>query len=203
MPPSAYRLAEPGDTLDRIMIYLSAAGVVLAASGLVVSRGGGLWPAALAVGLAALWYSATPGPTFDGWYGLGWRTICDPGRALRRSSCAACCGGCRARRHRRGDAVSRSGIGSSDFWAVRVRTGHAGLWIAALVLAWLRQFEIPGVEPAGYWPRWAMIWGMLALRPGALDRTGALDSSRDGQLAACVPLGAGGLARAGGRGRSI
>ena len=49
VPPSAYRLAEPGDTLDRIMIYLSAAGVVFACSGLVLGRGGGLWPAALAI----------------------------------------------------------------------------------------------------------------------------------------------------------
>ena len=41
VPPSAYRLAEPGDTLDRIMIYLSAAGVVLATAGLVLHRGRG------------------------------------------------------------------------------------------------------------------------------------------------------------------
>ena len=40
VPPAAYRLAEPGDTLDRIMIYLSAAGVVLSGAGLVCSRGG-------------------------------------------------------------------------------------------------------------------------------------------------------------------
>ncbi len=25
-----------------------------------------------------------------------------------------------------------------------------------------RQFEIPGVEPVGYWPRWAFAWGLLA-----------------------------------------
>ena len=61
VPPSAYRLAEPGDTLDRIMIYLSAAGVVFACSGLVLGRGGGLWPAALAICAAAWWYSGTPG----------------------------------------------------------------------------------------------------------------------------------------------
>jgi hypothetical protein len=36
------------------------------------------------------------------------------------------------------------------------------LWIAALFLVIARQFEIPGVEPQGYWPRWAMIWGLLA-----------------------------------------
>src|SRR5262249_4651913 len=77
VPPSAYRLAEPGDTLDRIMIYFSAAGLVLSGTGLVLSRGGGLWPAAVCVSAGGLWYSGTPGPTFDGWYGLGWRTIAD------------------------------------------------------------------------------------------------------------------------------
>ena len=25
-----------------------------------------------------------------------------------------------------------------------------------------RQFEIPGVEPVGYWPRWAWVWGLAA-----------------------------------------
>src|SRR5262245_15814864 len=48
VPPAAYRLAEPGDTLDRIMIYMSAAGVVLASAGLFLRRGAGHWPAGLA-----------------------------------------------------------------------------------------------------------------------------------------------------------
>ena len=48
--------------------------------------------------------------------------------------------------------------------------GTAWLWIAALVLAMARQFEIPGVEPRGYWPRWAMIWALTGLRPGPPDR---------------------------------
>ncbi len=78
VPAAAYRLAEPGDTLDRIMIYFSAAGLVMAASGLALSRGGGCWPAAIALAAGALWYSGTPGPTFDGWYGLGWRSIANP-----------------------------------------------------------------------------------------------------------------------------
>ena len=77
------------------MIYLSAAGVVLAAERPGRGRGGGLWPAALAIALAALWYSATPGPTVDGWYGLGWRTIFDPGAPLE-SRAALARGGARA-----------------------------------------------------------------------------------------------------------
>ncbi len=80
MPPPAYRLAEPGDTIDRVSIYFGSAAVVLAATGLVRSRRGvGLWPAALALALAGLWHAATPGPTFDGWHGLGWRVVFDPG----------------------------------------------------------------------------------------------------------------------------
>ncbi len=37
-----------------------------------------------------------------------------------------------------------------------------GLLIAAAVLVLARQFEVPGVEPVGYWPRWAFAWGLLA-----------------------------------------
>ena len=82
--PSAYRLAEPGDTLDRIMIYLAAAGVVLAAGGLAAAPR----PRALAgrAGRRAWPASGTarrPGPAVDGWYGLGWRTIADPRAPLR------------------------------------------------------------------------------------------------------------------------
>src|SRR5271169_4790664 len=55
VPPSAYRLAEPGDTLDRIMLYFAAAGVVLCSAGLVLNRGAALWPASLALSMAALW----------------------------------------------------------------------------------------------------------------------------------------------------
>src|SRR4051812_44106501 len=101
MPPPAYRLAEPGDTIDRIAIYLSAVGVVLGLVGIVRGwvgaaensntvtltrpsgplsrgeRGEAPWLAALGVALAAFWHSVTPGPTFDGWHGLGWRSILD------------------------------------------------------------------------------------------------------------------------------
>ncbi|MBV8555446.1 MAG: hypothetical protein JO116_07765, partial [Planctomycetaceae bacterium] len=77
-PPPAYRLAEPGDTIDRVALYLSAWATVLALTGLglgLVRARAGLWPAALALALAAFWSAATPGPTFDGWHGLGWRAI--------------------------------------------------------------------------------------------------------------------------------
>jgi hypothetical protein len=166
VPPAAYRLAEPGDTLDRIELYLAAAGVVLAAGGLAGCRERGLWPAGLAIALAGLWYSATPGPAVDGWYGLGWRTIFD-GRApavLRAELVAAAVAvaaivainGFR-RREVQGEA-----------WAASRARGSARLWIAAVVLAIARQFDLHGVEPAGYWPRWAMIGALLAFDLGLL-----------------------------------
>src|ERR1700761_7401005 len=64
MPPPAYRLAEPGDTIDRVAIYFAAGATVLSAVGLARSRGRGFWPSAFALALAGLWHAATPGPTF-------------------------------------------------------------------------------------------------------------------------------------------
>ncbi len=159
LPAAAYRLAEPGDTLDRIMIYFSAGGAVFSLLGLVFSRGGALWPAALAGSAGALWYSGTPGPAFDGWHGLGWRAISDPGApmSVRLALAAAAIGLC--------------GVIAGTFWVERHRLGElAGnaksrgtisLWVTGALLAALRQIEIPGVEPIGYWPRWSMIWAML------------------------------------------
>jgi hypothetical protein len=166
VPPSAYRLAEPGDTLDRIMIYMSAAGVVLATGGLLISRSGALWPAALALCLAALWYSSTPGPAVDGWYGLGWRSILDPTAppdvraglliaAIAVASVVAI-------------TVVRQRHELVRLWAHTRTTGTRWLWVAAFVLVVARQFEIPGVEPVGYWPRCAMNWGLLAFNLGML-----------------------------------
>jgi hypothetical protein len=173
VPPSAYRLAEPGDTLDRIELYMAAAGVVLAAGGLAAGRERGSWPAGLAIALAALWYSATPGPAVDGWYGLGWRTMFDARApiALRAEllaaaiALAAVVAVCAFRRWR-GTGILP--VGMTPGLEGRATVGSGGLWIAALVLAVARQFEIPGVEPAGYWPRWAMIGGLLAFDLGLL-----------------------------------
>jgi hypothetical protein len=166
LPPSAYRLAEPGDTLDRIELYLSAAGVLMAAGGLAAGRDRGLWPSGLAIALAGLWYSATPGPAVDGWYGLGWRTIFDRGapvvlRAELLAAALALAAIVAINGSRRRDGLAAA-------WATSRARGSGGLWIAAMVLAIARQFEVPGVEPAGYWPRWAMIGGMLAFDLGLL-----------------------------------
>ena len=90
-PPAAYRLAEPGDTLDRIGLYLGAvaAGISLVTLGarfranrrrspsVETPDGIDAWPAALVVSLAIAFHAATPGPTFDGWHGLGFRVLVD------------------------------------------------------------------------------------------------------------------------------
>jgi protein tyrosine phosphatase (PTP) superfamily phosphohydrolase (DUF442 family) len=182
VPPAAYRLAEPGDTLDRIMIYFSALGLVISASGLVLRRGGGLWLAAFALCAGALWYSGTPGPGFDGWYGLGWRSILNadapvPVRAGLLAAAIAIGGII-------GGTISGQRDRLRDFVGAARTRGTLGLWFAAAVLALLRQVEIPGVEPVGYWPRWAMIWAMLALDLGLLMHVAPLFKSRSSKLVA-------------------
>jgi hypothetical protein len=157
-PPAAYRLAEPGDTLDRIGLYLSSA---VAAIGLVAvltrfRRGRAalaLWPSALALGLAATWHASTPGPGFDGWHGLGWRSILDPAAplALRLSMAMA--------------ASILTAVVAANLipgWRKVANPRPSALLAVAAVLVGLRQFEIPGVEPIGYWPRVAFDLGLLA-----------------------------------------
>ncbi|HKI18345.1 MAG TPA: protein tyrosine phosphatase, partial [Isosphaeraceae bacterium] len=160
VPPSAYRLAEPGDTLDRIVLYFAAASVVLSSAGLVLNRGGALWPAGSALGLAALWYSATPGPAVDGWYGLGWRTIADPQSPPVVRSALMCgaifLGGIL------GLTLVRQRDRLASYWIHSGANGTRWLWITGWVLVLARQFDLPGVEPQGYWPRWSMIGGLVA-----------------------------------------
>jgi len=155
-PPAAYRLAEPGDTLDRIGLYASAGVVALAASAIALRfrsyLGLGLWPAALAVGLGASWHASTPGPGFDGWHGLGWREIFDPAapvglRVALGVSAAGLILAVAANLAR----ARRSGAGLRP----------PGLLVASAVLVALRQVEFPGAEPAGYWPRVAFDLGMI------------------------------------------
>jgi Tyrosine phosphatase family len=169
LPPAAYRLAEPGDTLDRIGLYFASAATMLALVG-VVSRlgakrqnepnGVAFWPTALALGVAATWHASTPGPTFDGWHGLGWRAIFNP-EAPTATRVAL-------------------GLWASSLLAVILlnlaeswpgRRGWLrqagdmriqGLLATAAILVALRQFDLPGVEPVGYWPRCSFDVGMLA-----------------------------------------
>jgi hypothetical protein len=160
-PPPSYRLAEPGDTIDRIAIYTSSLAVVLAVTGCVAGRKRpGLSLSALGISLAAFWYAANPGPTFDGWHGLGWRALFHPDtpagtRVALGAGALAVLG-----------LIVVPVIGNWPHRAAlwnRVRGDRAGaMLIVAFVLFLFRQVDLPGVEPVGYWPRWALVWSLIA-----------------------------------------
>lgn len=159
-PPAAYRLAEPGDTLDRIVLYLASLATVISVTAAIRARGRGLWVAGVALSLAALWHGATPWPTVDGWHGWGFRAIADPAAPI----------GLRV-----GLALGAFGLFSmvaGTFWANRERLagffarararGDFWLWVVAFAFFGLRLIEVPDVEPLGYWPRVCFIEGLIA-----------------------------------------
>jgi hypothetical protein len=164
LPPLAYRLAEPGDRLDQLAVGLAAGAIVIAGRGLLRSRerrrGLGLWPAALALALGIFWYASIPTPTLDGWHGVGWESIANPSAPAAQRLILA------------GVAL---GLLVVMVLSIRSAGGHRGeswlrgcprrdirLLATALILIGLRLVEIPGVGPTGYWPRWALVWGLLA-----------------------------------------
>lgn len=160
-PPPAHRLAEPGDTIDRIAIYVSSLAVVLSLTGLRLGRDRRrLWLAALAVSLAAFWYAANPWPTFDGWHGLAWRTAFDPAAPDAQRLGLAAAAAVLAALVVRGVGL-RPRVWAELWYAGRSR-GVVGLLALAVALTLARQVEIPGAEPVGYWPRWAFAWALVA-----------------------------------------
>jgi hypothetical protein len=161
-PPPAYRLAEPGDTIDRVAIYTSSLAIVIAAGGLLARRRQPLlWPSAVGIAAAAFWYAANPVPTFDGWHGLAWRAIVHPEspRLLRIALAAAAL----ALAALIAWPVVKDWPARADLWGRARRRGVVGLLAVAAIMALARQVEIPGVEPVGYWPRWALVWALVAL----------------------------------------
>jgi Tyrosine phosphatase family len=164
LPPLAYRLAEPGDRLDQLAICLAAGGIAIATHGLLRSRrtgdGMALWPAALAMTLGVFWYASIPTPSPDGWHGLGWESIVDRSAPMaQRLILAVVALGL--------VAVVGLSIGSArnwlrESWDRGFARGDAGLFTIAAILAGCRLAEIPAIEPAGYWPRWALVWSLLA-----------------------------------------
>jgi hypothetical protein len=96
----------------------------------------------------------------DGWHGLGWRTIADA-NAPARLRLALLCGG-----------IVLAGV---LLWSIDSARGQLralwekarerrclGLFLFSFVMVLSRQVEIPWIEPAGYWPRWALACGFLA-----------------------------------------
>jgi len=179
-PPAAYRLAEPGDTIDRIAIYLSAACVVASLGGLIGSvrnrEGAKLWPLSCLGSLAALWHAATPGPTFDGWHGLGWRAIMNPNApvVLRFALLAALALGAGAA----AVMLGRAWPARRELWKRLRKSRSQTLLIVGVVLILARQVEIPGVEPVGYWPRWAFDGGLTAFLALLIRNLPALETRR-------------------------
>lgn len=173
-PPAAYRVAEPGDTLDRMGTYAASAAAVISAVGWWRSRrdGPALWPSALALSVAALWHAMNPGPLPDGWHGLGWRVMFDGGAPgwLRVAVGCSAIGlglvvGWNVRRARSGlhPSGSRAGVAAAlDFWREGRRRGAVGVLVISAVLVGLRQFDARYFGPPGYWPRWCSFWGLLA-----------------------------------------
>ncbi|MEO6809896.1 MAG: protein tyrosine phosphatase [Isosphaeraceae bacterium] len=163
-PPPSIRLAEPGDTIDRIGLYGSSAALVLAAWGWMRGRwlngGSRLWPAAAALALAATWHAATPGPTLDGWHGLGWRALFDasapPTLRVGLAAVAMVLTGVVLA------TLIRSFGRRAVLWRLGRDRGMLGLLGLALGLVVLRQIEVPGIGPPGYWPRWGFAIGMAA-----------------------------------------
>lgn len=158
-PPSAYRLAEPGDTIDRVALYASSIVAALAAAGWIVTRRAKLWPAAMVVGLAAAWFASTPGPCYDGWHGLGWPAIVDASAppALRIGLAIVAVVAVAV------VAISIQRAGVVECWREARRRGVAGLLVAAAVLMSLRAVDVPRAEIPGYWPRWSFSLGLVAL----------------------------------------
>ncbi len=157
-PPPAYRLAEPGDTIDRIAIYLSSICIVVALRG-TFRAPGTLWQTALALSLGALWHASTPGPTFDGWHGFGFTTIVT---ATAPESTRWAIG------------LATTALFAYGLWPFlkafilwkpllknrRLESMALGAFATFFVI--LRQVEIPNIEPIGYWERWSFVWGLSA-----------------------------------------
>ena len=164
--PAAYRLAEPGDTLDRVGLYLASAAAsiaLVALAGRLKNRftdSLALWPMALVASLALAWHSATPGPAFDGWHGLGWRAMLDPaspiGLRMALGGAAVLLAGLAVLN------LGMSGTGPLG-WLIRGRElGLIGLLAFASLGVGLRLADLPSTGPVGYGPRCAFDLGVLA-----------------------------------------
>lgn len=151
-PPKAYRLAEPGDTLDKAAMYIAAFGLLLAARGLIASERRPAWLGATCALAGLYWLAAAPSPTFDGWHGWSWRAIADPATpaALRAGLAAAALA-----------LLAGMAWGLRSLPAGSLRSNWGLTTIAVAGIAW-RIVGFPDPEPWGYFTRWGLIFGVSA-----------------------------------------
>jgi protein tyrosine phosphatase (PTP) superfamily phosphohydrolase (DUF442 family) len=166
VPPMAIRWAEPGDTTDRLGLYLASIGFGLSLLGWVRSsskrsgRSDPVWMFSFGVCAFAMWLAAAPWPTFDGWHGWSWRAIGDRTTPMSVRLVLIVFAVCL--------------LSWISHWGWRLRKGvslgqqvRMGLeekaWISLTLVGVIwRLLENPNGEPAGFWPRWGLVWGMLA-----------------------------------------
>lgn len=159
--PFAYRIAEPGDTLDLIALYLSAIGfgLILAHRFALasMSKPASKTPDVLIAGLLAMgfWTGSAPEPPADGWHGLSYQAIGRAGtpalvRCLLSLFAMAIVLAVLAPIMKKGRLLYRE---TTPIWRA--------LALISVVCAVWRIAGLPDPEPWGYWPRWAMIVSLV------------------------------------------
>lgn len=181
----AYRLAEPGDTLDLVVLYLSAAGL-----GLLLLRQ--IQPGTqtnhqndhtdhqndranhrnaqakrltlMGLCLLGFWLGSAPDPTFDGWHGLAWQSIfrlsTPPATRLILALIGIVILG----------LILVPALLKGRRWYHENSTLWRILGILCAVMTCWRVSGWPDPEPWGYWPRWAMIAAMLIVLIAILNQ---------------------------------
>lgn len=169
--PFAYRLAEPGDTLDLTTLYLGSTGLGLLALLQMRRETRAATPAEkharlslLGVSLAGFWFGSAPDPTMDGWHGLAWQAalrVSTPPWQRGLISLVALSLGCLI--------ILPVAFQFRSFIQKKSYQHKLLLLVAALGFGW-RLGNWPDPEPWGYWPRWAMVICMLTVLSAILAR---------------------------------
>lgn len=169
--PFAYRLAEPGDTLDLSVLYMSSAGLGLllllrlrndlaTASSVETGLRQTLWGGCL----LGFWIGAAPDPTMDGWHGLAWQSIFRVSTPLITrmilSIIAVLILG----------LILIPSILSARIWFRQSSKLWRCLGILSVILTAWRVLNWPDPEPWGYWPRWAMIAAMVIVLTAIINQ---------------------------------
>lgn len=159
--PFAYRLAEPGDTLDLTTLYLSTVGLGLLALVAFLNRHKSitaqeksLLRILLGLCMAGFWIGSAPDPTPDGWHGLAWQAIFRVSTPVWIRVILASI------------AIGLSGIMFLPFIAQGrslYRNSSRGWRLLSFTCGFFVLWRIAGTpdpEPWGYWQRWGMVVSM-------------------------------------------